>query len=167
MPQLFPLVGISLKTLKILLTWAQLSHFLVISQMRSKDALILLHQRLAIWVNVCLVTKISRFTQRLQSMMQSSSPPSLWLRDMGPMPMSNKATGVVSHQTSPVNSWLRCWHKVTHSVIISMAGIPTIESMLLLRQLRRLGHVIRTPHSRLPHCVLYCQLSLGHRTFGG
>ena len=61
----------------------------------------------------------------------------------------------------------RCWHKVTNSEIISMAGIPTIESMLLLCQLRRLGHVIRMPHSRLPHCLLYGQLRLGHRTFGG
>ena len=48
MPQLFPLVGISLRTLKILLTWAQISHFLVTSQMRSKDALILLHLPLTV-----------------------------------------------------------------------------------------------------------------------
>ena len=39
--------------------------------------------------------------------------------------------------------------------------------MLLLRQLRWLGHVIRMPHSRLPHCVLYGQLRLGHRSVGG
>ena len=35
MPQLFPLMGISLKTLKIVPSWAQISHFLVTSQMRS------------------------------------------------------------------------------------------------------------------------------------
>ena len=52
---------------------------------------------------------------------------------------------------------LRWWHKVTYSEIISRAGIPTIKSMLLHRQLRWLGH-IRMPHSRLPHCVLYGQL---------
>ena len=44
----FPLVGISSKTLKILLTLAQISPFLVTSQMRSKDALILLHQPLSV-----------------------------------------------------------------------------------------------------------------------
>ena len=48
MPQLFSLVGISLKIQNILLTWAQISHFLVTSQMRSKDALILIHQPLAV-----------------------------------------------------------------------------------------------------------------------
>ena len=53
---------------------------------------------------------------------------------------------------------LRWWHKVTHSEIRSRAGTPTIESMLLHCQLRWLGHVIRMPHSRLPHCVLYGQL---------
>ena len=62
---------------------------------------------------------------------------------------------------------LRWWHKVTHSEIRSRTGIPTIESMLLHRQLRWLGHVIRMPHSRLPHCVLRSQLRLGHRSVGG
>ena len=57
---------------------------------------------------------------------------------------------------------LRWWHKVTHSEIRSRAATPTIESMLLHRQLRWLGHVIR-----MPHCVLYGQLKLGRRTVGG
>ena len=48
-----------------------------------------------------------------------------------------------------------------------MVWIPSIESMLLHRQLRWLGHVIRMPHSRLPNCVLYGQLRLGHRSVGG
>ena len=34
--------------------------------------------------------------------------------------------------------------------------------MIFHRQLRWLGHVIRMPHSRLHHCVLYGQLRLGH-----
>ena len=62
---------------------------------------------------------------------------------------------------------LRWWHKVTHSEIRSRAGIPTIESMLLHRQLRWLGHVIRMPHSRLSNFMLYGQLRLGHRSVGG
>ena len=39
--------------------------------------------------------------------------------------------------------------------------------MLLHRQLRWLGHVIRMPRSRLPNCVLYGQLKLGRRSVGG
>ena len=62
---------------------------------------------------------------------------------------------------------LRWWHKVTHSEIRSRTGTPTIESMLIHRQLRWLGHGIRMPHSRLPHCVLYGQLKLGRRSVGG
>ena len=53
---------------------------------------------------------------------------------------------------------LRWWHKVTHSEIRSRAGIPSIESMLLHRQLRWLGNVIRMPHGRLSNCVLYGKL---------
>ena len=56
---------------------------------------------------------------------------------------------------------------MTHSEIRSRAGIPSIESMLLNRQLRWLGHVIRMPHNRLPHRVLYGQLQLGRRSVGG
>ena len=62
---------------------------------------------------------------------------------------------------------LRLWHKVTHSEIRSRAGIPTIESMLLHRQLCWFGHVIRMLHNRLPHRVLYGQLKLGRRSVGG
>ena len=62
---------------------------------------------------------------------------------------------------------LRWWHKVTHSEIRSRTGTPTIESMLIHRQLRWLGHAIRMPHSRLSHCVLYGQLKLGRRSVGG
>ena len=56
---------------------------------------------------------------------------------------------------------------MSHSEIRSRAGIPTFESMLLHLQLRWLVHVIRMPHSRLTHCVLYCQLRLGRRSVGG
>ena len=62
---------------------------------------------------------------------------------------------------------LRWWHKVIHSEIRSRAGIPSIKIMLLYRQLRWLGHVIRMPDSRLPHCVLYGQLRLGQKSVGG
>ena len=59
---------------------------------------------------------------------------------------------------------LRWWHNVTHSQIRSRAGIPTIESMLLHHELRWLDHVIRMPHCRQPHCVLYGQLGLSHKS---
>ena len=56
---------------------------------------------------------------------------------------------------------------MTHSEIRSRAEIQSIESMLLHRQLRWLGNVIRMPDSRLPNRVLYGQLRLGHRSVGG
>ena len=62
---------------------------------------------------------------------------------------------------------LRWWHKVTHYEIRSRAVIPSIESMLLHRQLRWLSHVIRMPDITMPHHVLYGKLRLGHRSVGG
>ena len=56
---------------------------------------------------------------------------------------------------------------MTHSEIRSKAGISSIESMLLHRLLHCLGHVIRMPDSRLPHCMPYGQLRLGHRSVSG
>ena len=47
---------------------------------------------------------------------------------------------------------LRWWDEVTHSEIRSSVGI---QSMLLHRQLRWLGHVIRMPDSRMPHGYLW------------
>ena len=46
---------------------------------------------------------------------------------------------------------LRWWHKVTHSEIRSRAGTPTIESMLLHRQLRWLGATFLLVGWRLSH----------------
>ena len=57
--------------------------------------------------------------------------------------------------------------KVTHSEIRSRAGIPSIEYMLLHRQLRWLVHVIRNSDSPHPHHVLYGQLRQGDWSVGG
>ena len=58
-------------------------------------------------------------------------------------------------------------YKVTHSENRSRSWIPTIESMLILRLRRWLGHIIRMPCSRLPPCVLHGQPRLGHWSVGG
>ena len=59
------------------------------------------------------------------------------------------------------------WSKVSHSVIGSGAGVPSIESMLLHRHLRWLGHVIRMPVDRLHHHVLYGKLTQDRWCVGG
>ena len=117
---------------------------------------------------MCLVTKISRFTQRLLYIMQWSSPPSyMAARPWVPYRRHIRLLESFLIRRLQLILGLRWWHKVTHSEILSRAGTPTIESILLHRQLCWLGHVIRMPHSRLPHCVLYGQLKLGRRSVGG
>jgi len=50
----------------------------------------------------------------------------------------------------------RWWHKVTHvETRHRAADIDTAEHMLLQRQLRWIGHVIRMPSYRLPQRLLY------------
>lgn len=57
--------------------------------------------------------------------------------------------------------------RVPHTDMLERAGIPSVECILLSRQLRWLGHVLRMPATRLPKCTLYGQLARGRRTRGG
>jgi len=60
----------------------------------------------------------------------------------------------------------RWWHRKTHTEIRSKANIESAEYLLLQRQLRRLGHVIRMPSNQLPRRLLYGELLLGQRSVG-
>ena len=51
--------------------------------------------------------------------------------------------------------------------ILERTDISSIECILLGRQMRLAGHVLRMPESRLPSRVLYGQLSTGTRACGG
>ena len=65
---------------------------------------------------------------------------------------------------------IRWWHlyKVTHvETRHRAADIDTAEYMLLQRQLRWIGHVIRMPSNRLPRCLLYGELLNAQRMPGG
>lgn len=57
--------------------------------------------------------------------------------------------------------------RVPHTEMLERAGIPSVECLLLNRQLRWLGHVTRMPATRLPRRILYGQLSEGRRNPGG
>ena len=168
MTQRFPLVGISLKTQKILLAWAQISPFLVTSQMRSKKRINLaasafgrLSKRVFDNQNLTIHTKIAVYDAVVISIILYDCE--TWV----PCRRHIRLLESFHFRHLQLILGLRWWHKVTHSEIRSRAGIPSIESMLLHRQLRWLGHVIRMPDNRLPHRVLYGQLRLGHRSVGG
>ncbi|CAH1259012.1 PKD1L3 [Branchiostoma lanceolatum] len=62
---------------------------------------------------------------------------------------------------------LKWWHKVPHTEVRRRASIEPIESLILQRQLRWAGHVIRMPRNRLPRHILYGELSAGNRNAGG
>ena len=44
---------------------------------------------------------------------------------------------------------------------------PSLEEILLRKQLRYTGHIIRQPDYRLPRITLYSELVTGRRSIGG
>ena len=62
---------------------------------------------------------------------------------------------------------LKWYDRVPRTESRSKLGIETVEELILKRQLRWAGHVIRMPESRLPRQVLYSELVTGARPSGG
>ena len=59
------------------------------------------------------------------------------------------------------------WHdKVTNIKVLKRAGLPSMEDLLIRKNLRWTGHLLRMPTDRLPRQVLYSQLPDGQRPRG-
>ena len=56
--------------------------------------------------------------------------------------------------------------KVTNIKVIKRAGLPSMEDLLIRKNLRWTGHRLRMPTDRLPRQVLYSQLPEGQRPRG-
>jgi len=61
---------------------------------------------------------------------------------------------------------IRWWQKISHTELFDKAGITPAEHLLLIKQLRWLGHVIRMPDNQLPRRLLYGQLTVGQHSVG-
>ena len=57
--------------------------------------------------------------------------------------------------------------RVPHVTILQTAKSSSIESLIIKRQLRWVGHVIRMPENRLPKQLLFGELAGGYRSVGG
>ena len=62
---------------------------------------------------------------------------------------------------------LHWWHKVPHAEIRRRANVHCMEHLVMQRQLRWVGHVIRMQSNRLPRRVLYSEIQNGQRDVGG
>ena len=56
--------------------------------------------------------------------------------------------------------------KVTNKEILEQTRLPSMEDLLIRKNLRWTEHLMRMPLDRLPKQVLYSQLSSGHRKRG-
>ena len=56
--------------------------------------------------------------------------------------------------------------KVTNKEILERTGLPSMEDLLIRKNLRWTGHLMTMSSDRLPKQVLYSQLSSGHRKRG-
>ena len=62
---------------------------------------------------------------------------------------------------------IRWQDKVTNKKVHKRAGLPSMEDLLIRKNLRWTGHLLRMPTDRLPRQVLYSQLPDGQRPRGG
>ncbi|KAK2181115.1 hypothetical protein NP493_410g02016 [Ridgeia piscesae] len=56
--------------------------------------------------------------------------------------------------------------KVTNKELLDRTGLPSMEDLLIRKNLRWTGHLMRMLPDRLPKQILYSQLSSGHRNRG-
>ena len=61
---------------------------------------------------------------------------------------------------------IRWQDKVTNIRVLKRAGLPSMEDLLIRKNLRWTGHLLRMPTDRLPRQVLYSQLPDGQRPRG-
>ena len=68
---------------------------------------------------------------------------------------------------SQMQKILHWWHKVPHTEMRSRANTHGMEQLVMQRQLRWIGHVIRMQSNQLPRRILYSGLQHGQRAPGG
>ena len=61
---------------------------------------------------------------------------------------------------------IRWQDKVTNIKVLKQAGLPSMEDLLIRKNLRWTGHLLRMPTDRLPRQVLYSQLPDGQQPRG-
>ena len=56
--------------------------------------------------------------------------------------------------------------KIPDTEVLTLAGLPSIPTILMKAQLRWAGHVARMPDSRIPKKLMFGELQAGKRSLG-
>ena len=93
---------------------------------------------------------------------QSCCPPSY--TELRPGQVNKLHSFMMRHLRSIMSiTWM---DKVTNKEILERTGLPSMEDLLIRKNLRWTGHPMRMSPDRLPKQILYSQLSSGHRKRG-
>ena len=61
---------------------------------------------------------------------------------------------------------VKWWDKITNVDVLRRAGLPSMDDLVIRKNLRWTGHVLRMEPGRLPKQILYSQLTEGKRKKG-
>ena len=119
-----------------------------------------LRQRL--WIHHHVSMRVTRYT------VQSCCPPSYTEPRPGWTVYRQQVKKLHAFMMRHLRSIMRItWmDKVTNKEILERTGLPSMEVLLIRKNLRWTGHLMRMSPDRLPKQVLYSQLSSGHRKRG-
>ena len=80
--------------------------------------------------------------------------------------MTGEKAACLHDATSAFNHEVTWMYKMTNKEILERIGPPSMEDLLIRKNLRWTGHLMRMSPDRLPKQILYYQLSSGHRKRG-
>ena len=77
--------------------------------------------------------------------------------------MTGEKAACIHNATSAFDHEVITWmDKMTNKEILERTGLPSMEDLLIRKNLRWTGHLMRMSPDRLPKQILYSQLSSGN-----
>ena len=86
---------------------------------------------------------------------------SLFVRGSEGIKFDVGGAAILAEELKNTRSLSVVWNNAIHVEILQRTGCFSIEALIIKRQLRWIGHVIRMPENRLPRKLIYGELTSG------